>query len=228
MVRKGGFEPPRLAAPPPQDGASASSATSASSGGMQYYSRAAHPAGQKERQASFCPASAASRRAFETWVRRLLLRANPRGGIRILGLVSSHDGCNLPEPGLVVTGAYMPQRELRFTDDLLAAATEIAGLGGKISHRFTSRVFVAEFPDGTDTNNLKASSSEPPAGLDRESSLAAAAWIAARDEMPLAADPTDRLKWDTPGYQAPDLPPDPTQKKKARPLGPPLLLPACI
>jgi hypothetical protein len=29
MVRKGGFEPPRLAAPPPQDGASASSATSA-------------------------------------------------------------------------------------------------------------------------------------------------------------------------------------------------------
>ena len=29
MVRKGGFEPPRLTAPPPQDGASASSATSA-------------------------------------------------------------------------------------------------------------------------------------------------------------------------------------------------------
>ena len=29
LVRKGGFEPPRLAAPPPQDGASASSATSA-------------------------------------------------------------------------------------------------------------------------------------------------------------------------------------------------------
>src|ERR1017187_377305 len=29
VVRKGGFEPPRLTAPPPQDGASASSATSA-------------------------------------------------------------------------------------------------------------------------------------------------------------------------------------------------------
>ncbi len=29
MVRKGGFEPPRLAAPPPQDGVSASSTTSA-------------------------------------------------------------------------------------------------------------------------------------------------------------------------------------------------------
>src|ERR1019366_5135731 len=29
LVRKGGFEPPRLTAPPPQDGASASSATSA-------------------------------------------------------------------------------------------------------------------------------------------------------------------------------------------------------
>src|ERR1700704_139509 len=29
MVRKGGFEPPRLSAPPPQDGVSASSTTSA-------------------------------------------------------------------------------------------------------------------------------------------------------------------------------------------------------
>src|SRR5215475_12428381 len=31
MVRKGGFEPPRLSAPPPQDGVSASSTTSARS-----------------------------------------------------------------------------------------------------------------------------------------------------------------------------------------------------
>jgi hypothetical protein len=29
LVRKGGFEPPRLSAPPPQDGVSASSTTSA-------------------------------------------------------------------------------------------------------------------------------------------------------------------------------------------------------
>jgi hypothetical protein len=29
MVRKGGFEPPRLSAPPPQDGVSANSTTSA-------------------------------------------------------------------------------------------------------------------------------------------------------------------------------------------------------
>src|SRR5581483_9963125 len=32
MVRKGGFEPPRLSAPPPQDGVSASSTTSAHAG----------------------------------------------------------------------------------------------------------------------------------------------------------------------------------------------------
>jgi hypothetical protein len=32
MVRKGGFEPPRLSAPPPQDGVSASSTTSANPG----------------------------------------------------------------------------------------------------------------------------------------------------------------------------------------------------
>jgi hypothetical protein len=29
LVRKGGFEPPRLSAPPPQDGVSANSTTSA-------------------------------------------------------------------------------------------------------------------------------------------------------------------------------------------------------
>ena len=37
MVRKGGFEPPRLSAPPPQDGVSASSTTSA--GILQDYSK---------------------------------------------------------------------------------------------------------------------------------------------------------------------------------------------
>src|ERR1700704_5005280 len=36
MVRKGGFEPPRLSAPPPQDGVSASSTTSASRGNVDY------------------------------------------------------------------------------------------------------------------------------------------------------------------------------------------------
>src|SRR5712691_1135545 len=36
MVRKGGFEPPRLSAPPPQDGVSASSTTSANQGSVDY------------------------------------------------------------------------------------------------------------------------------------------------------------------------------------------------
>src|ERR1700687_413926 len=36
MVRKGGFEPPRLSAPPPQDGVSASSTTSAFRGKVDY------------------------------------------------------------------------------------------------------------------------------------------------------------------------------------------------
>src|SRR5882757_11102368 len=35
MVRKGGFEPPRLSAPPPQDGVSASSTTSAKINDLQ-------------------------------------------------------------------------------------------------------------------------------------------------------------------------------------------------
>src|SRR6266581_691572 len=39
MVRKGGFEPPRLSAPPPQDGVSASSTTSAQKRGAQICQR---------------------------------------------------------------------------------------------------------------------------------------------------------------------------------------------
>jgi hypothetical protein len=60
MVRKGGFEPPRLTAPPPQDGASASSATSARGevkNNLQYAAKAA--AHSRKRLTYFVGAGAA-------------------------------------------------------------------------------------------------------------------------------------------------------------------------
>jgi hypothetical protein len=51
MVRKGGFEPPRLTAPPPQDGASASSATSARGEVRKKRTRSVYPASALELRA---------------------------------------------------------------------------------------------------------------------------------------------------------------------------------
>ena len=47
MVRKGGFEPPRLSAPPPQDGVSASSTTSAKINDLQALSNIYTLAGRR-------------------------------------------------------------------------------------------------------------------------------------------------------------------------------------
>ena len=58
LVRKGGFEPPRLTAPPPQDGASASSATSAR--GMKTIRKSISP------RPKTCQQPAAARRAVAT------------------------------------------------------------------------------------------------------------------------------------------------------------------
>ena len=56
MVRKGGFEPPRLSAPPPQDGVSASSTTSAKINNLQALSNIyTLPGGRTSSRAAVVP-----------------------------------------------------------------------------------------------------------------------------------------------------------------------------
>jgi hypothetical protein len=80
LVRKGGFEPPRLTAPPPQDGASASSATSAQGNETTQASLQRQTAYLKNIALSdfylitWCPARVAQRALPE---RRALVRPEP-------------------------------------------------------------------------------------------------------------------------------------------------------
>ncbi|WP_417914739.1 hypothetical protein [Candidatus Electronema sp. JM] len=101
----------------------------------------------------------------------------------------------------------MAQKVLRFTQDMAAAREEVARLGGRVIHQFSSVVFVAELPDETDITALTASSEEPTQPLDEISELAVIAWTTAAEEkrsrLEAAPSPTEGLSWDTPGYEPP-------------------------
>ena len=93
MVRKGGFEPPRLSAPPPQDGVSASSTTSA---------------GGKFPSFNFCKnrQKPAIRKAQEQFSIRVFLRVHAAHG-GFYAIVSRHilqgkRGCARPQPAVTI------------------------------------------------------------------------------------------------------------------------------
>src|SRR6478672_378301 len=86
LVRKGGFEPPRLSAPPPQDGVSASSTTSAL--GLFAPTSAERRMGEKGNSiiTKSCLYSSGCGMIYFPWLRNALLKVPTKAGNTILRL----------------------------------------------------------------------------------------------------------------------------------------------
>jgi hypothetical protein len=96
---------------------------------------------------------------------------------------------------------------LLFTDDFEAGRREIEALGGRVTQKFTDRVFEAMLPEEADPRALRLSSPTERPGLDAVSTLMAAAWskLGAKTEQRLksAAGSAQAIPWDTKGYHPP-------------------------
>lgn len=86
-----------------------------------------------------------------------------------------------------------------FSSDAGAARAEIERLGGRVTHVFTNRAFVASLPDDVDPSHLEASSANPPEDLDAMSAAMADAWRTREAKPPNA----EAIPWDAPGFKPP-------------------------
>ena len=99
----------------------------------------------------------------------------------------------------------MTTSQLLFTRDIEAATAEIEDLGGRVTHRFSDRAFVAEVPESADLSQLTASTSERPGDLDAVVSVLVDAWElrSTTGLSPRPAPEGQGLNWDAPGYESP-------------------------
>jgi hypothetical protein len=97
----------------------------------------------------------------------------------------------------------MAQKVLRFTQDELAAAAEVAALSGRVVHQFSPVAFVAELPDDVDLNTLTASTAQPTEPLDAGTQLAVTAWSSTGQARAVTLRTGEGLPWDTPGFEPP-------------------------
>lgn len=98
----------------------------------------------------------------------------------------------------------MSQEVLLYTQNFQAARQEIESLGGRVTHQFTNRVFVALFPHSVSSLALRKSSSTAPDDLDEAAKMTAQAWQAVGKKVELGVPDLKRgLAWDAPGYKPP-------------------------
>jgi hypothetical protein len=101
----------------------------------------------------------------------------------------------------------MSEFVLLFTDDFEGARGEIEALGGRVTQKFTDRVFEAVLPEDAGPQALRLSSPTKPADLDDVSTLMAAAWSkrGAKTKKGLKGltGSAQAIAWDTKGYQPP-------------------------
>ena len=95
--------------------------------------------------------------------------------------------------------------QLLFARDIEAATAQVDDLGGRVTHRFSDRAFVAELPEGADLSGLTESTSERPGDLDEVTRLLVDAWEVrlANSLSPGPAPAGQGMTWDAPGFQSP-------------------------
>ena len=99
----------------------------------------------------------------------------------------------------------MTTSQLLYTRDIERAVAEVDDIGGRVTHRFSDRAFVAELPERADLTGLTTATSERPADLDPVTRLLVDAWEVrlANSLSPGPAPEGQGLTWDAPGYQSP-------------------------
>lgn len=94
---------------------------------------------------------------------------------------------------------------LLFAADLERAIAEIEAAGGTITQRYGERIIIVRHGRELALETLAAASAEPPADLTETEQLLVSAWRAKGTVIdPEKARKGEGLKWDAPGYEAPE------------------------